>query len=150
MARTRNDSVDGKRQILANATSKLEPVNELTKAELAYFDRYSTCRMIEDWSPGDIVRLERLCGWMAEIDEIKRQIKDEGLVVLNQRGTPISNPLLTARDNLERLAMSAEAKLHVYSPALEGSGHKRSHDKAKEVAKAKDAAAKNEHLSLLA
>jgi hypothetical protein len=46
--------------------------------------------------------------------------------------------------------MAAESKLHVYSPALDGSGHKRSHDKVKEVNKARDAASKNEHLNLLA
>jgi hypothetical protein len=150
MARTRNDSVDGKRKIHESATTKLEPVSKLSVSALKYFDRYAQCRMIDDWSAGDVVRLERLCGWMVEIDDIKAALDSDGMVILNQRGTPIPNPLLTARDNLERLAMAAEAKLHVYSPALDGSGHKRSHDKVKEVNKARDAASKNEHLNLLA
>jgi hypothetical protein len=106
--------------------------------------------MIEDWAPGDIIRLERLCGWMVEIDDITSALLDDGLVVINPRGNPIANPLISARTELERLCMAAEGKLHVYSPALDGSGHKRNHNKMKEVSKAKDAAAKNEHLNLLA
>ena len=94
--------------------------------------------------------MERLCGWLVEIDDIKAAIKEQGLVVLNQRGTQIVNPLVGARDGLERLAMSAEAKLHVYSPEMSGSGHKRTSEKAKEVQRARDSAAGNEHLSLLA
>ena len=133
MPRTRNDSIAGKQKILENANTQLEPIKKLTAEERDYFDRYAKCRPVEDWSPGDILRLERLCGWLAEADELTQRIKAEGPVVLNQRGTPIGNPLFDKRDNLERMAMSAEAKLHLYSPTMNGSGHKRTADKAKEI-----------------
>lgn len=138
MARTpskkRNDSVDGKLALVEAANTSIQPINEVSELALFYFSQYSSTRPSFSWSRGDIVRLTKLSERMAEVDRISELIKQEGPVVINQRGTQIPNPLLAARDSLERTCMATERSLSVYAP-MEGSNKKNTFDQAKEVEK---------------
>ena len=120
MARTRKDSVAGKRLQLAEGRAPLEPIQPLEDTAKYYFDLYISTRPSFEWSRGDLIRLTQLSQRMAEIDYITGQIKAEGLTVINQRGTPVVNPLVSARDQLERTAISMEKSLSIYAPVSGG------------------------------
>ena len=120
MARTRKDSVAGKRLQLAEGRAALEPVQPLEDAAKYYFELYTSTRPSFEWSRGDLIRLTQLSQRMAEIDYITGQIKAEGLTVINQRGTPVVNPLVSARDQLERTAIAMEKSLSIYAPVSGG------------------------------
>ena len=130
----RADSAEGKRALLVAAKTSLQPVQSLSEGAMGYFDHYTSTRPSYDWSRGDLVRLTKLCERMAEVDTITNLINEEGLTVINQRGTQIPNPLISVRDSLERICMAAERSLSVYSP-MEGGKKSIVAEQAKQVEK---------------
>ena len=130
----RADSAEGKRALVVAAKTPLRPSQSLSEGAMEYFLHYASTRPTFDWSRGDIVRLTKLAERMEEIDAITEALKIEGVVVVNQRGTPVANPLISARDSLERTVMAMERSLSVYSP-MEGGKKALVADQAKEVEK---------------
>ena len=78
----------------------------------------------------------------AEVEEITKRIYEEGLVVINHRGTQIANPLINVRDQLERTIMAAERSMSVYAP-MQGGKKENIYNQAKE---AESAASKKDDL----
>ena len=131
-AKRRNDSIEGKRDLLAATNTSIQPVQPLNDAAQFYFNEYIQTRPSFAWNKGDIVRLTKICERLAEVDHLSRLIKEEGYTVINAKGTSIPNPLMTARDSLERLAMAGERSLSLYAP-ITGSAKANVFDQAKEV-----------------
>ena len=130
--KARNDSAAGKQELMQAAKSPIQPVMPLAERAMFYFQQYAGTRPSFDWSKGDIVRLTKLAERQAEVDELSELVKMEGVVVRNNRGTPVVNPIVTARDQLERTIMAMEKTLSVFAP-MEG-GKKRSvYEQAKEA-----------------
>jgi len=138
VAKIRNDSVKGKQAILDAAKNPTEPVAVLDEVAMYYFGLYSSTRPSFSWSKGDLVRLTKIAERCSEVDRLTEKIKQDGYTVINQRGTEIVNPLVGARDQLERTIMAAERSLSIYSP-MEGSNKVNTHEQAKEVEKAQKA-----------
>ena len=135
-AKRRNDSVQGKRDLLEAANTALAPVQPLNDSAQFYFEQYISTRPSFSWTRGDLVRLTKICERLAEVDHLSELIKEEGYVVINAKGTQIPNPLLTTRDSLERLAMAGERGLSLYSP-ITGSAKANTYEQAKEVERLK-------------
>lgn len=114
--KARNDSAAGKQELMKAARSPIEPVQELAERAMYYFQHYASTRPSFDWSKGDIVRLTKLSERMAEVDVLSEQVKADGVMVRNNRGTPVVNPAVTARDQLERTCMAMEKTLSVFAP----------------------------------
>ena len=148
MARTpkpRKDSVEGKALQLAEGRKPLEPVQPLNDQAKYYFELYTSCRPSYDWSRGDLIRLTAISRSMAEIDALTAQLESEGYTVINNRGTQIMNPIMTARDQLTRTVMAAERSLSLYAP-VEGGNKKNLFEQNKEIDAVEEAGAKNSGL----
>lgn len=66
----------------------------------AYYDGIIKARETDTWSDNDRLIAANLSKTYAAIDELWNDIQVEGYVIENQRGTPISNPKLTALNNM--------------------------------------------------
>ena len=132
MAKKRNDSDSGKRLLVTEGTKALEPVKPLTDRAVEYFLLYTGTRPSYEWSKGDLIRLTSMSERQAEVEEITKRIYEEGLVVINHRGTQIANPLINVRDQLERTIMAAERSMSVYAP-MQGGKKENIYNQAKEA-----------------
>lgn len=116
VAKIRNDSIEGKRALAKAANEPLVPIEQLTEAEMRYFQLYATSRPSFMWSPADRTRLTKLAQRLVEVDMLTEKIKERGIVDFNARKTPVISPLLTGRDQLERTILQIERSLSLYHP----------------------------------
>lgn len=128
----RADSAEGRRQLLLASKTALQPTEELSERAQIYFNNYASTRPSYDWNRADLTRLTKLAQRMYEVDLITIMLTDDGLTVLNQRGTQVANPLIAVRDTLERTCCAMERSLSVYSP-MEGSKKALVSSQAKEM-----------------
>ena len=131
-AKPRKDSAAGKALQLAEGRAPVEPIKPLADRAKHFFDLYVTTRPSFDWSRGDLIRLTLLSERQAEVEHLTRAIEEEGYTLINQKGTLIVNPILSARDQLERTVISMEKSLSIYAP-VEGAAKKHMFEQNKEI-----------------
>lgn len=67
------------------------------------------------WTDVDLVHAANLARCMYSIEENQKELKKEGDVILNQKGTPIMNPRFSILEQLSRRSVTLSAKIQVHS-----------------------------------
>ena len=132
VAKPRKDSAAGKALQLKEGRAPVDPIKPLKERARYFFDLYISTRPSFDWSRGDLIRLTQISERQAEVEAFTAQLEAEGYTVINNRGTQIMNPIVTARDQLERTIMAAERSLSIYAP-VEGGKKKNMFEQNKEI-----------------
>jgi len=138
MAKVRNHSVEGKRQLMKAAEEIPAPPLKLRSQGKVYWDAIVSTRPSFEWNKADLIRLARLCQRHDEVDRIDQQIEKEGLVLIDDRGRLVANPLVAIRDQLEKTTMSMERLLSLFTPMV-GGKKQNVIDQAREVENMRDA-----------
>ena len=70
--------------------------------ELVIWDQFTRARAREDWRDMDLLLLAKVVRMEADIRSHQTLLEQQGVIVENQRGTQIPNPLLAIIDTIER------------------------------------------------
>jgi hypothetical protein len=70
--------------------------------ELVIWDQFTRARAREDWRDMDLLLLAKVVRMEADIRKHQSEVEKMGVIVENQRGTQIPNPLLAIIDTVER------------------------------------------------
>jgi len=70
--------------------------------ELVIWDQFTRARAREDWRDMDLLLLAKVVRMEADIRKHQETLDRSGVLIKNQRGTLIPNPLIAVIDTLER------------------------------------------------
>ena len=70
--------------------------------ELIIWGQFTRARAREDWRDMDLILLAKVVRMEADIRQHQAAVEEQGVIIENQRGTPIPNPLLAIIDTVER------------------------------------------------
>lgn len=131
----RSDSAAAKIAAFAGAANNIEPPKPLADNEVIYWHDIVRARAREDWTAIDLMHAWNLAKLMAYIEATHKEIAEQGMTLVNGKGTPVNNPALARLETLSRLALSYSTKLHVHAEATVG----KSEDSAKRATKQRQA-----------
>lgn len=135
MKRNRSDSSTAAVEAMQAAGSEIPAPESLTPEDVPYWRSITRARAREDWTNIDLMHAASLARLMRYIDESHVEIAEQGMTVVNERGTQIDNPAFSRLEKLSRLALSMSTKLHVHAEATVG----KSEDSAKRATKQREA-----------
>ena len=96
--------------------------------ELIIWGQFTRARAREDWRDMDLILLAKVVRMEADIRQHQAAVEEQGVIIENQRGTPIPNPLLAIIDTVERRqlavirSMSLNQQASPIQPLLSRSG----------------------------
>lgn len=99
-------------------------------------------RDYKSWTQIDLEHAANLACCLADLERLRREVREEGDTIINQRGTPIVNPKHSLIEVLSRRSVALSRLLHVHAEATVGESRhqgKRS-EKQREIQAAKDEA----------
>ena len=70
--------------------------------EMVIWGQFTRARAREDWRDMDLILLAKVVRMEADIRQHQAAVEEQGVIIENQRGTPIPNPLLAIIDTVER------------------------------------------------
>ena len=98
--RTQKNTVAGQVETMQALLAKIEPAYLLDKLQLDYFRRVVKSRETSTWDDNHILLATNLAVTYAQLDHANAEIQSRGLMVKNDRGTPVVNPVVTAKASL--------------------------------------------------
>ena len=94
--RTMKNTAEGAMDTMRSVAMVLQPTQFLTSSEAEHFDRIVQSREVSTWMPHDLSVATQLAVTMRRFGELQAQLDDEGLTLVNDRGTTVAHPLLSA------------------------------------------------------
>lgn len=107
--RTRSDSAASAVKAMIDAAKdglQPPPYVRLTDSALPYFEAVSRARARDEWAECDLVVAAQLAQCMADMADEDAELRLEGKVVKNDKGTQIMNPRTTVLEQLARREMA--------------------------------------------
>lgn len=98
--RTQKNTVAGQVETMQALLAKIEPAYLLDNLQLDYFRRVVKSRETSTWDDNHILLATNLAVTYAQLDHANAEIQSRGLMVKNDRGTPVVNPVVTAKASL--------------------------------------------------
>ena len=89
--------------------------------EMVIWGQFTRARAREDWRDMDLLLLAKVVRMEADIRQHQAAVEAQGVIIENQRGTPIPNPLLATIDTVERrqLAVIRSMSLNQQASSIE-------------------------------
>ena len=89
--------------------------------EMVIWGQSTRARAREDWRDMDLLLLAKVVRMEADIRQHQAAVEAQGVIIENQRGTPIPNPLLAIIDTVERrqLAVIRSMSLNQQASSIE-------------------------------
>jgi hypothetical protein len=72
------------------------------------------------WTAVDLEHCANLACCLADLERLRHEVRREGDIIENQRGTPIMNPKHTLIETLSRRSVALSRMLHVHAEATVG------------------------------
>ena len=98
--RTQKNTVAGQVETVQAILTKINPAYDLNELQLDYFNRVVKSRETSAWDENHVLLATNLAVTYAQLDQANNEIKARGLMVKNDRGTPVVNPVVTAKASL--------------------------------------------------
>lgn len=115
--------------------------------EVVIWDQFTRARAREDWRDMDLLLLAKVVRMEADIRKHQTLLEQQGVIVENQRGTQIPNPLLAIIDTIERRQLAVIRSMSLNQQA---SDPRTINGNAKNVNNARSAIADNSDDGLIA
>ena len=132
----RSDSAAAKIAAFAGAVNDIEPPKPLAQNEIIYWHDIVRARAREDWTAIDLMHAWNLAKLMAYIEVTHKEIAEQGMTLVNAKGTPGNNPAFVRLENLSRLKKKNSTKMNVKAGGTVG----KREDSAKRATKQRKAA----------
>lgn len=131
------DSTAGAALAMKNALTRITPPPhiKLRERDYPFWDAIISARPRDKWDYADMAMAANLARCQSDIEYYQAELDSEGPVILNQRGTPVCNPLHNVLEALSRRAVAFSRMLHVHPEAKDGPSRsqKSSHSKQREA-----------------
>jgi len=98
--RTQKNTVAGQVETVQAILTKINPAYDLNELQFDYFNRVVKSRETSTWDENHVLLATNLAVTYAQLDQANNEIKARGLMVKNDRGTPVVNPVVTAKASL--------------------------------------------------
>ena len=98
--RTQKNTVAGQVETVQAILTKINPAYDLNELQHDYFNRVVKSRETSTWDENHVLLATNLAVTYAQLDQANNEIKARGLMVKNDRGTPVVNPVVTAKASL--------------------------------------------------
>ena len=106
-------AIRSKKSTVANAvktaqliSTKIEPTLALSDQQRIHFDRIAISREVDTWSPHDVTIACQLAKALTTLDFAQERLEEEGLTLVNERGTTTAHPLLHASMTMSNTVQS--------------------------------------------
>ena len=94
--RTMKNTTEALVKQFQTAADVLQPSAELSDVEMIHFNRITSSREVDTWSPHDLSIATQLARTVRRFDELQAELDGEGLTIVNERGNRMAHPLLSA------------------------------------------------------
>lgn len=95
---------------LASSVSDAVPLPEgvilRSDAEMVIWSQFTRARALNDWRDFDLILVAKAVRIEADVRKHQESLDRIGVIIKNDRGTPIANPLLSIIDSLQRQQLS--------------------------------------------
>lgn len=119
---------------------------ELPDAAQPIFSNIVRARDYSSWTEIDLEHAANLACCLADLERLRREVREEGDTLVNARGTVVMNPKHSLMEVLSRRSVALSRMLHVHAEATVGE----SRDQAKRSQKQRQVkSAVDEHESML-
>ena len=98
--RTQKNTIAGQIETTKALMATIKPAYELTPEQQVYFDRIVKSRETSTWDDNHIILATNLCVNYVQVDEANNEINTKGLMVLSEKGWPVTNPAIAAKQSL--------------------------------------------------
>lgn len=98
--RTQKNTIAGQIETTKAMLNVIKPSYDLTDEQQKYFDRIVKSRETSTWDENHIVLATNLSVNYSQIDEANYEINTKGLMVLSEKGWPVTNPAISAKQSL--------------------------------------------------
>ena len=88
----RIDTAKGAVDAVQKVSKVIEPLEDLDERERFHFDAIVRTLPVDHWDDFRIIQAATLAKMNAHLKQLQIDIKEEGSVIRNDRGTPIANP----------------------------------------------------------
>jgi hypothetical protein len=95
------------------------------------WDAIVRARDYTSWTAVDLEHCANLACCLADLEKLRHEVRREGDIIENARGTPIMNPKHTLIETLSRRSVALSRMLHVHAEATVGES--REHKKRNEA-----------------
>jgi P27 family predicted phage terminase small subunit len=98
--RTQKNTIAGQIETTKALLETIQPAYSLSPEQQTYFDRIVKSRETSTWDDNHIILATNLSVNYAQVDEANHEINTKGLMVLSEKGWPVTNPAITAKQSL--------------------------------------------------
>ena len=98
--RVQSNTIAGQISAFEAVRHTVAPPIPLSASEMTYFQGIVIDREASSWSPNHLLIACNLAKTYAAIDDLWRDIRDQGYTIVNERGTPVANPSVSALSNM--------------------------------------------------
>jgi len=98
--RTQKNTIAGQIATTKAIMAGVEPAYALDELQKNYFGRVVRSRETESWDENHILLATNLAVTYAQVDEANNEINSKGLMVLSEKGWPVTNPAISAKQSL--------------------------------------------------
>lgn len=98
--RIQKNTIAGQIETTKALLDVIKPTYDLTDRQQNYFDRIVKSRESSTWDENHIVLATNLAVNYSQLDEANCEIETKGLMVLSEKGWPVTNPAITAKQSL--------------------------------------------------
>ena len=114
---------------------------EIPVEAMPHWDAIVRAREYRAWTGPDLEHAANLACCLCDCERLRRELRIEGDIVINARGTQIVNPKHTLLEQLSRRSVALSRLIHVHAEATAG----KSEDSAKRSQKQREIASRNEN-----
>lgn len=107
----------GALKAMLNPESVIAPPEDFDEDHAAMWNELIASKPHESWRPADRFMLRLLVKSYQDILRLDIQVKKDGETILNQRGTPVMNPDVTARNAITQQYIALSTKLRLGATA---------------------------------
>lgn len=120
--RVMKNTIAGQVAQMKAISAKLESPIPLDADEAIYFDRVVKSRETSTWSENHLVLAANLAITYTQLDQANLEIADRGLMVLNDRRTPVVNPAVNAKSSFAATILQLNKALGLSASQMGVSG----------------------------
>ena len=140
MKRLRIDSHTAQGEMMRAHPPTPPPHIDVPEDAMAHWWAIARARDYSAWTDVDLEHAANLACCFADCERLRRELRQEGDVVVNARGTPVANPKHAILEILSRRSVSLSKLIHVHAEATSG----KSRDEVKRNKKQREMAGKKE------
>ena len=93
---------------------------ELPDLAKPVFNNIVRARDFSSWTEVDLEHAANLACCLADLERLRREVREEGDTLMNARGTVVMNPKHTLMETLSRRSVALSRMLHVHAEATVG------------------------------